>query len=162
MSPESMIIARGTRLEINDGQDYIHAVDFLKGCKQLEKTIVEHFRGTKANPGPLVKAHELHKDLVRQEKEKLDPLQRIMARIQGLILGWEKMQERLAGVSEIPEVDDKFNRSTWHAEIVDESLIPREYLVPDMKKLNEAARRMRNLMAVPGVKSVEDQSVVVR
>lgn len=47
-------------------------------------------------------------------------------------------------------------RETWHAEVVDETLIPREYWVLDMQKLNAVARALKDKTNIPGVNAVRD------
>jgi hypothetical protein len=42
-------------------------------------------------------------------------------------------------------------RTVWKARIINANLIPREYLVPDQKKLDGTARTMKGTIKVPGV-----------
>lgn len=53
-------------------------------------------------------------------------------------------------------------RTDWYAEIYDASLIPREYLVPDMEKLNGIAKAMKGVANIPGVEFKSKQTVVGR
>lgn len=47
-------------------------------------------------------------------------------------------------------------RTLWKFEITDASLIPREYLIPDEKKIGELARTMKEKAALPGVRFFDD------
>lgn len=42
-------------------------------------------------------------------------------------------------------------RENWYAEIVDLKLLPKEYMLPDMVKLNRFAKAMKDSVAIPGV-----------
>lgn len=42
-------------------------------------------------------------------------------------------------------------REKWYAEVVDLKLLPREYMLPDMVKLNKFAAAMKDSVVVPGV-----------
>lgn len=53
-----------------------------------------------------------------------------------------------------------YQRKTWKAEVTDENLVPREYLVPDIKKINEAVRMGARI--IPGVRIWEESSTVFR
>jgi len=53
-----------------------------------------------------------------------------------------------------------YQRKTWKAEVTDENLVPREYLVPDIKKINEAVRMGTRI--IPGVRIWEELSTVFR
>jgi hypothetical protein len=53
-------------------------------------------------------------------------------------------------------------RVTFDAEIVDESLIPREYLVPDFTKIRAVVRASKGTAVIPGVRAVERTSVAVK
>jgi hypothetical protein len=48
-------------------------------------------------------------------------------------------------------------RTIWKARILNEQLIPREYLTPDMVKINAVVRSMKGKTNIPGVESYEDR-----
>lgn len=50
--------------------------------------------------------------------------------------------EKVAGIS---------FRENWYAEIVDLKLLPKEYMLPDLMKLNKFAKAMKDSVVVPGV-----------
>lgn len=51
-------------------------------------------------------------------------------------------------------------RTYWHAEVVDASKLPPEYLLPDITRLNKEARELKERFAVPGAKAVPEVRVV--
>jgi len=48
-------------------------------------------------------------------------------------------------------------RTIWKARIVNEKIIPREYLVPDMVKINGVARSLKGATNIPGVTAYEER-----
>lgn len=54
--------------------------------------------------------------------------------------------------STVEKVDGVTFRENWYAEVVDLKLVPREFLVPDMKKLNDFARAYKDTRNIPGVR----------
>lgn len=61
-----------------------------------------------------------------------------------------------------PKMAGESARTNWRYEIVDESLVPREYLMVDEKKLGAYARAMKTVASVPGVRFYAEQSVASR
>lgn len=51
----------------------------------------------------------------------------------------------------IPITEGASFRENWKARIVDESMIPREFLMPDEKKINQIVKAMKNLTNIQGV-----------
>jgi len=48
-------------------------------------------------------------------------------------------------------------RTVWKAKIINERLIPREYLVPDMVKINGVVRSLKGAANIPGVQAYEER-----
>lgn len=48
-------------------------------------------------------------------------------------------------------------RTIWKARIINERLIPREYLVPDMVKINGVVRSLKGAANIPGVQAYEER-----
>lgn len=61
--------------------------------------------------------------------------------------------EKVAGVS---------FRENWTAEVVDVNLVPREYMIPDMVKLNKFAKAMHDTVKVAGVVFKSEKTMVTR
>jgi hypothetical protein len=53
-------------------------------------------------------------------------------------------------------------RESWQFEIVDASLLPREYLVPDEKKIRQVVNAMKDRTAIPGVRVTRGEIVASR
>lgn len=64
-------------------------------------------------------------------------------------------------VPEKPKTDGLTLRENWTFEIVDESQIPREYLVPDLAKIRKVVMALKNKTNIPGVR-VFNQPIVVK
>lgn len=58
--------------------------------------------------------------------------------------------------------DGMSEREVWSAEIVDASALPREYLVPDQKRLDQLAREQKSALSIPGVRPVSKKILVLR
>lgn len=52
-----------------------------------------------------------------------------------------------------PKVEGVSYREVWEFEIVNEALIPREYLVPDLKRIGGVIRAMKGSAQIPGVRA---------
>jgi len=48
-------------------------------------------------------------------------------------------------------------RTVWKARVINERLIPREYLVPDMVKINGVVRSLKGAANIPGVQAYEER-----
>lgn len=62
-------------------------------------------------------------------------------------------------VSETPEVSGIVSKTTWTYEIVDETLIPRTFLMVDEKKLSGVARATKGTLDVPGVRFFPEKGI---
>jgi len=60
------------------------------------------------------------------------------------------------------EAENTSMRTIWKWKVVDEMAIPREYLMIDEKKLNEAARTLKEQASVPGVEFYTRDTIVSR
>lgn len=74
----------------------------------------------------------------------------------------EKAQERASEAAnvqveaavvetEAPKATGQGIKELWYAEVVDETKIPREYLMPNMEMLNKQAKATKNKKEIPGV-----------
>lgn len=59
----------------------------------------------------------------------------------------------------VPKIAGQTMITTWEAEIVDANLIPREYLVPDMVKINQVVRAMKEKTDIAGIRAVPKSSM---
>lgn len=61
-----------------------------------------------------------------------------------------------------PKARGVATKEIWKFEIVDESLIPREWLVPDLVKIGTAARGAKDAIKIPGVRIYSETIVSAR
>jgi hypothetical protein len=62
----------------------------------------------------------------------------------------------------VPKQESIAKKTTWRFRIVDEALIPREFLSPDEVKIGAIVRSRKNLVKIPGIQVFADESVAVR
>lgn len=62
----------------------------------------------------------------------------------------------------LPKQEGQYKRDNWKAKIVDETLIPREYLVVNMPLLNQLAKESKGQLSVQGVECWNDFTIVTR
>lgn len=171
------LVERGERLEIANKAEYEAAAEYLKGATALMRRIEEHY-------GPLKQAaHKLHGDLNKAEKSQTAPIMLVIERVKGLMLGWQRAQERLAAKqqealqkkaakhgtavqvqveADIPKQEGVSNRSTWRCVVDNPELVPSMFMIPDQQALNEVARRMKDKFNIPGCHVEEDVNVIVK
>ena len=53
---------------------------------------------------------------------------------------------------ETPKMSEIQARETWQFEVVDEKLVPREFMSPDPKKIGAVVRSQKKLANIPGVR----------
>ena len=53
---------------------------------------------------------------------------------------------------ETPKMKEMQARETWQFEVVDEKLVPREFMSPDPKKIGAVVRSQKKLASIPGVR----------
>ena len=63
-------------------------------------------------------------------------------------------------VPEKPKTEGLTLRENWTFEIVDESLIPKEYLVPDLVKIRRTVQVMKDKTVIPGIRVFNNPIVV--
>lgn len=61
--------------------------------------------------------------------------------------------------SQVPKAEGISTRKVWKYRIVDAALIPREYLIPDEKKIGAHARSMCKAAHIPGIEFYSEDSV---
>ena len=139
-------------------------VDPLEACKTLDR---KRYAWKKAEDDR--RAQEAEKlrraEELRQANERLELASRMEAA--GMKEQAEKIIDAPAASVNVPEpvkvakVEGQSNVENWQARVVDEKLIPREYLTPDLVKLGKLAKLMKGKASVPGV-AFEDVGSVRR
>jgi len=77
----------------------------------------------------------------------------------------DKVEAILAAAPEIPDEADTAGlviREDWKFSIIDAALIPREYLIPDEKKIGRIVRALKGDANIPGVRAYSEKSTAVR
>lgn len=64
--------------------------------------------------------------------------------------------------STTPKIEGISSRKNWTFRIVNESLVPREYLVPDEKKIRGVVKALKEKAKIPGVEVFAEESVAVK
>jgi ribosomal protein S17E len=82
--------------------------------------------------------------------------------INAAALSYDKAVEAAPIVPEAPRASGLSLTETWKFSIVDASLIPREYLVPDEIKIGRIVRAMKGETKIPGVRIYSEKSVSSR
>lgn len=110
------------RRELQRKQDEIAAREAEKERKRLENRAL-----TQERKGNIEKAEEL-----REQKEEIEPQKAIIPET-------------------IQKTDGTVKKKIWYAVVVDPDVIPREYLTPDVKKLDAMAKAVKGGSPIPGV-----------
>lgn len=99
-----------------------------------------------------------------QERIRKIELQKIENRVEKGTMKVETAVKKIENVQEVTksvqgQVGAVSTRIIKKVRITDESLIPREYLIPDLKKIEQVAKAG---VAIPGVEVYEEKSISVR
>ena len=170
-------------LEIKSPEDMAKGSDLLDAVKKVEASIIERKEQiTRPLMTALASARDLFKPLevghVEAKKTiKAKMLEYSLAEEERINKEKERVEKRvekgtmrtdtaIKKMEEIGDVQKSFEggtgktsiRTITKVRIVDESLIPREYLVPDMTKITEAVLRQK--LTIAGVETYEEKSIV--
>jgi len=72
----------------------------------------------------------------------------------------EKIVAAAPIVPEKIRVQDQTLRDNWTFDVIDEALIPREYLVPDFVKIGKVVRVMKAMTVIPGIRPYNKPSMM--
>lgn len=164
-------------LRIESSDDLVKASELLKTVSDGEKTITSR---KEEITRPLMKALASGRDLFKplelgfadakkvikskmlgfqaEEEERIaKETARAEARVAKGTMRPETAAAKLEAIGTAPKMN---TRTLVKVRVVDETLIPREYLVPDMTKITEAV--LRQGASIPGVEKYEEKIVAVR
>lgn len=85
---------------------------------------------------------------------------KVLGRVERGTMRADTAIEKLNGIKGADKVQGISMRTITKVRIVDESLIPREYLVVDLAKITDALLKLK--IAVPGAESYEEKQLAVR
>jgi len=60
---------------------------------------------------------------------------------------------------EVPKIDKIATRTVWKFEVIDEKLVPREYLKIDEVKIGSVARATKGTLQIPGIRIYSEESI---
>jgi len=106
-------------------------------------------------------------ELARKERERLEA-RAAKAAAAGKVEKAAELQTRAETVAapvvaiETPQVAGISTRKTWDYEITNPALLPREYLMPDDKKIGAMVRALKSEVNIPGVRAFESSGIAAR
>lgn len=176
------IVGKAEGLEIHTEEDLVKAGDILSDIKKVEKAVSERKNSiTRPLMTALAGARNLFKPLeagygsakkivsdkmvaytVAEEERVAKEQARIEARVEKGTMREDTAIQKLEDVGDAPKsVDSSRTKTTFvtrtKMRIVDESLIPREYMTPDTRKITDAV--LRNGEVIPGVETYKEKSI---
>jgi hypothetical protein len=133
--------------------------------EQAELTVKRSMLAYTTEQERIQKAEQARLDeIARKEREKLEA-QAAKAQAAGKVEKAEAIMEK-AQVVAAPVVEPTVAktagisyRTVWEFEIVDETAIPREWLVPDQKAIGGAIRSTQGKISIPGVKAIARKTI---
>lgn len=121
------------------------AVDLTKQVKQVEKNFLDKFEAEKK------RRYEYYQEYQKKYKKFLDLIEKYNSTIRKKMLS---IDMDLDVIKEILKEYDISVIDNWKAKIDDASEIPREYMVPDTKKINKVVSAMKEETDIPGVRPI--------
>lgn len=137
------------RLNVDSIDSYLHMGGLLQRVKQL----VDIFE--KETRPEIDQAHKLHKALIARRDKWADKFAEAEA------LGKDKLK-RFLEVADPPKIEGIVVGETWDGEVTDAAQIPREYLIPDLKKLKDITKVLKEATVIPGWKAKSGKTISVR
>lgn len=146
----STLLQKVSDLRIEDQDSYRLAADYLLEVKKIINTIESEFESS------IKQANHAHKTILElkakvisqfMETEKLAKL---------------KMQRFIGKNEPVLDVAGISFMGNWKCEVTEERLIPRDYLIPDLKKLQAITKAMRGETKIPGLRVWKENQISVR
>lgn len=158
------VIARMAGLRITTDAEMETVALELKRCKETEKLVEAHYAAEKHA------TFLAYKSVVQVITETLDPLQAMERVVKAQLSAYQT--ERAARMAVIEEatgvpaeraekIDGVAYVTTWKWEITDETAIPRDFLIPDTKRIGNYCRAMKESAAIPGIRFYSEKTVRV-
>jgi hypothetical protein len=170
-------------LTITSPDDMAKASDLLVAVGKVEKAVTERKEAiTRPLMTALASARDLFKPLevgyaeakktikgkmldysVAEEERINKEKERVEKRVEKGTMRVDTAVKKLEGIGNAPTSfsggsSKSSLRTVTKVRVVDESLLPREYLVPDMQKIQEAVLKQK--LSVPGTETYEEKSIV--
>lgn len=170
-------------LVIATPDDMAKASDLLVAVGKIEKAVTERKEAiTRPLMSALASARDLFKPLeagyaeakktikgkmldysIAEEERINKEKERVEKRVEKGTMRTDTAISKLENIGEAPksfsgESSKSSLRTVTKVRIIDENLLPREYLVPDLKKITEAVLKQK--LSVPGTETYEEKSIV--
>lgn len=139
-------------MKISTMNDFIFMGELLKEIKKIVVAFEDE-----TNP-EIKQAHELHKALIARKNRWAEKFQEAEELAKDKLANFLEKQES----SEIPKLEGVSFTEQWSGEVVDASLIPRDYLMPDIKKLVGVTKALKEATNIPGWQAKKGKTVSVR
>lgn len=141
---------------------------FTDSLSSAERTLKKRLIGWK-NEQERIAREEQRKaeEAARKERERLEK-QAAKAEEAGRTERAEVLRDRaeftvpVAPAPATPKVSGLSDRKVWRFEIVDAAKIPREYLIPDEKRIGGVVRALKQDANIPGVRVYEESTLAAR
>lgn len=143
------IYERIAAMKVPDVEAYLLMSDLVKEVKAVVNRFEEETRPE------IDQAHKLHKALIARRDKWADKF------AEAETLGKDKLKH-FAESNDVPKIEGVSYSDVWDGEVVDASLIPREYLVPDTKKLRDLTKVLKEACSIPGWKVKNAKTISVR
>src|SRR5688572_30059411 len=145
---------RIAQTKITDMDSCLLVGDMLKEVKRIVNLLEEETRPE------IAQADKLHKALLARKKKWSDKFEEAEALAKGKISHFVQMHTE-AG-HEVPKIEGISISEGWTGFVVDESLIPREFLTPDLAKLKAITKALKNETSISGWSVKPVNTVAVR
>ena len=140
--------------------------DILDGAEKRIRQAIQAWDADEAERIRVERARlqALADEQARKERERLA---REAAKLKTPELRAQRMEQAAAVVAPVVQVSmpekqkGESTRMIWSAQVTDESVVPREYLIVNQKALDIIARSTKGAIKIPGVKMVETPSLAI-
>jgi len=115
------------------------------------------------------KIRKAEEERLRREAQKAEEEARLQAAIEAEKTGQKEEAEAILAEpvfvpppiveKTVPKQAGLAMTTTWEAKIINEKLIPREYLIPDMVKINQVVRALKDKTNIPGIMAIPRNSM---
>lgn len=134
-----------SEVEVSSQESYESAANSLFAIAELRSEVEETFSVT------VQAAHQEHKRAVAERKNFDEPLAEAE----------RVLREKIAAFTPKYPVEGISPRETWTFEVEDADAIPREFLIPDEKRLKKIAKAQGAALMVPGLRAKCVRSIAV-
>lgn len=143
------IYERIAALKVDNPESYVLMADLVKEVKKVVNKFEDETRPA------IDQANKLHKALIAQRDKWSDKFAEAES------LGKEKLKHFYMS-AEAPPVDGISFADVWDGDVTDAAQIPREFLIPDVKKLKDITKALKEATSIPGWKAKNGKTISVR